>query len=291
VRCVLWSGYDRCQTLPLLLESPRGRIDARHVELPHSVAKNWVQPVARLGYVARGVVYLCIGYLAACASLGAGSPRGAVGALRELMLNSGRWVMLGLAIGLAAHAAWRFVQAATDPECPRGKHRRLLRGLYVVSGLANGSLAITAWKLFRGVRSGDVGDGEEEVARILLSQPLGRWLVGLVGLAFLAYAVEQVVVACRANFAKYISVSDAPMRRGVVAVGKIGILARAVVLAILGWFFIDAARRYDARAAGGTEEALRWLGHGWLLGLVAAGLIAFGLLQLAYARFRRLQAP
>ncbi|RYG81180.1 DUF1206 domain-containing protein, partial [bacterium] len=61
--------------------------------MPDPVAR-WVEPVARVGYVARGVVYLGIGYLAVRASLGAGSPSGAGGALRELMLNGGRWVIL-----------------------------------------------------------------------------------------------------------------------------------------------------------------------------------------------------
>ncbi len=259
-------------------------------DLSPPVAK-WVSPVARVGYVARGVVYLGIGYLALRASLGAGSPRGAVGALRELMQGGGRWLMLALAAGLAAHATWRFVQAIADPECPRGKHRAPLRVLYLFSGLINGSLAFTALRLFRGVSpSGGEGDGEERVAGLLLSQPFGRWLAAIVGIAVLGYAVQQVVVAVGANFAKLISVSEPSMRRKVIAVGRLGIAARAVVFGILGGFFIDAARRHDPAAAGGTEDALRWLGQGWLLEVVAAGLLAFGVLQLAYARYRRMSS-
>ncbi len=259
------------------------------VDIPRSLPK-WVTPVARVGYVARGVVYLGIGYLAGRASLGAGTPRGASGALRELTLNGGHWVIGALAAGLAAHAVWRFVQAALDPECPRGKRRRLLRVLYILSGIVNASLAYTAWQLFRGTPRSGADEGEERVAGLLLSQPLGRWLVGLVGVAVLAFAAQQLYVAWHVNFAKYIEVHDPRIRRVVIAIGRLGIAARAVVLAILGAFFIDAAYRYDASAAGGTDDALSWLGRGWLLGLVAAGLIAFGLLQFAYARFRRLHA-
>lgn len=259
------------------------------VEMSPAVA-SWVPPVARVGYVARGVVYLGIGYLACRASLGAGSPTGASGALRELTMSGGHWVIGALAVGLAAHAIWRFVQAALDPECPRGKRRRLLQVLYAFSGIVNVSLALTAWQLFRGAPRSGGDDGEEKVAAVLLSQPLGRWLVMLVGVAVLGFAIQQLYVAWRANFAQYIRVDGPRMRRAVIAIGRTGIAARAVVFAILGSFFIDAAHRYDAHAAGGTDEALKWLGRGWLLGLVAAGLIAFGLLQFAYARFRRLHA-
>ena len=65
-------------------------------------------------------------------------------------------------------------------------------------------------------------------------------------------------------------------------------IAALTVFIILGGFCIDAAWRWDPSAVGGTGDALRWLGHGVPLAIVSAGLVAFGLLQLAEAGFRRI---
>ena len=76
-----------------------------------------------------------------------------------------------------------------------------------------------------------------------------------------------------------------------VAIGRFGTAARGVVLGLVGSFFIAAARRFDPDQAGGTEEALRWLGNDWLLALMALGLVAYGLFQLAKARYRVIETP
>ena len=53
---------------------------------------------------------------------------------------------------------------------------------------------------------------------------------------------------------------------------------------------VQAARAYDPSRAGGVREVLRALGRhyasGWLLGLVALGLVAFGVFGLVEARHR-----
>lgn len=245
----------------------------------------WVPPLARLGYAAKGVVYLVVGYIAARAAFAAGSPTGAAGALREMLQEGGRWLVLLVALGLLAHVLWRVVQAVLDPEGPPGEKRIGLRLFYLLSGIVYGSIALTAFDLFRGRRRSD--DGEEHFVAALLSQPFGRWLVGAIGLAVIAYGLHQLVQAFRGDVAKHLRIGDVQRHRAVVAIGRIGTAARGVVLGIIGTFFIDAARHYDAHQAGGTDDALRWLGQGWLLGAVALGLMAYGVLQLAKARYRR----
>ena len=263
------------------------RINLAGARAAHEVA-SWVPPLARFGYAAKGIVYLIIGWIAAKAAFAAGSPEGSTGALREMASNGGKIAIYVIAAGLFAHVVWRFVQAALDPEHP-GEQRAGMRAFYAISGLIYGSLALTALKLAQGRDPGD-GGNESRVAE-LMSQPFGRWIVGLIGVGVLVYGIHQLVKAFRGDVAKRLGVHDPDKNRAIVALGRFGTAARGVVLGILGAFFIDAARRFDPKAAGDTQDALLWLGNGWPLAVVAIGLMAYGAFQIAKALYRRIATP
>ena len=80
----------------------------------------------------------------------------------------------------------------------------------------------------------------------------------------------------------------------IVRLGRFGIAARAVVFAMIGVFLIRAGMQEDSGEAGGIAQSLRVLGstdHGRIvLSLVAFGLIAYGIYQLATARYRHMRA-
>ena len=82
------------------------------------------------------------------------------------------------------------------------------------------------------------------------------------------------------------------VRRAYAALGVFGHLARAVVFVLVGYGLIRAAADYDPRKAVGLDEALRELARAsygpQLLGLVAAGLIAFAVYSSADARYRKI---
>jgi hypothetical protein len=71
-----------------------------------------------------------------------------------------------------------------------------------------------------------------------------------------------------------------------------GHVARAVVFALVGVFAIEAAVDFNPSKAVGLDGALAKLAHqsygSALLGIVAAGLVAFALYSLADARYRRI---
>jgi hypothetical protein len=72
--------------------------------------------------------------------------------------------------------------------------------------------------------------------------------------------------------------------------GVVGYLARAVVFALVGAFLIRAAIQYDPKEAIGIDGALQKLAGQTpgplLLGVVAAGLIAYGLFYFVRAAYR-----
>src|SRR4051794_17062940 len=88
-------------------------------EAAHEAAP-WLEKLARLGFVARALLYMTIGALATAGALRlAGTPhgttgqRGAMGAL--LAAPAGRVLLVIIAVGLFGYAAWRFIDAAIDP--------------------------------------------------------------------------------------------------------------------------------------------------------------------------------
>src|SRR5689334_15420365 len=87
---------------------------------PRAVRKvrPWLRKLARAGHAAKGVVYLLVGGLAVQAALGfGGETTDPKGAIRNLAgLPGGKVLLPLLAIGLAAYAVWRVLQAALDPD-------------------------------------------------------------------------------------------------------------------------------------------------------------------------------
>ena len=75
---------------------------------------------ARIGYAAKGVVYLAIGLVAIRAAVGAATPAGYRGAVLELLkLPVGALLVGAVAAGLLGYAGWRLVRAFANPEHDR----------------------------------------------------------------------------------------------------------------------------------------------------------------------------
>lgn len=260
-------------------------------EVAHDAA-GWVPPMARLGYAAKGAVYLIVGWLAMRASMAAGEAEGATGALRSLVdEDGGRWILMVIALGLLAHVAWRVVQAVMDPEHrgERGDAKRLaMRVFYAISAVIYGSLAVTAWQLSRGRSEGD--DDRSTWIAWLLDKPFGSWAVMLIGLGIIGYGLHQLYKAASGNVNKRIEAHDARAQQGMRTLGRIGTGARGLVLLPLGWFVFNAGRLYRADDVD-MEAVLKMLGNGWLLGAVGFGLAAYGGHQIGKALYRRIERP
>lgn len=257
----------------------------------HQVA-GWVPPVARVGYAAKGVVYMLLGYIAFKAGLASGEPQGAAGALKSLVDEPGGNLMLMLiAAGLLAHVVWRLVQALLDPEHhERDSKRIFMRMFYALSALIYGSLAYTAWQLASLGRA-EGGNGAEIWIARLLDKPFGTWLVMAAGLGVIGYGLHQLVKAARGNVNGHMGTGSAATSRAVRTIGRIGTAARGLVLLPVGWFAFNAGRLYRASTAADTGEVLKMLERGGLLAAVGLGLLVYGVHQIAKAVYRRIERP
>jgi hypothetical protein len=259
-------------------------------------AKPWVEQLARLGFAAKGIVFITVGVLAGQMALGRGGGiTDAEGALQTIAARSYGTFMLGLvALGLAGYAVWRVVEAWVDPERegsePKGLAKRVGHALV---GVVYAGLALSAIGILRGDGGGGANVDEQSLTGWLLAQPMGRWLVGLVGAGVIFYFLGQVLRAFRGEFPEQLRAGDLSGERGRWAkrLGTFGLIGYGVVFGLLGFFLIRAALVYDPGQAGGLDRSLETLArqpYGQaLLGIAAAGLVAYGCYMLLIAWFRR----
>lgn len=256
--------------------------------------RSTLKMLARLGYAARGIVYLVIGSLAVKAAMGdGGATTGSRGAIRELADEpTGQILVAVVAIGLVGYAVWRFIQAVFDAD-DHGTDAEALavRGGLFVSAITHSLIAIFAFSLLFGSGGGSGGDGTESWTAKLLSQPFGQWLVGLVGVAVIGAGIAHAIKAWKTKFERYLDMSESQMRL-FRPVAIFGLVARGIVFVITGGFFIVAAwqaQPEEARSMGETLQTLQGQPYGaWLLGIVAVGLFAFGIYSSIEAIFRQI---
>jgi hypothetical protein len=258
-------------------------------------AHPWAERLARFGYAAKGAVYLVTGALAVGVATGAGGrATDQRGALEEIGAQPFGWVLLGLvAVGLVGYVIWRIVQAVADPDREgrdaRGVTRRIGYGL---SALVYAGLALTAGQLV--LESGGGGSSPRDWTAWLLSWPLGWVLVAGVGAGVAGYGVYQLYQAYEAEFRDYLELGRMSGREKtwITRGGRFGLAARGVVFGILGFFLVLAALQSEPNEAGGLGDALQTLIQQplgpWILGVVALGLVCYGLFMLAVARYRRI---
>ncbi len=253
--------------------------------------------LARAGFAARGLVYGIIGILAIEVAGGAGgTTTNQQGALKTIAHEPfGKVLLILVAIGLGGYALWRFVHVLLG-HGPEGSDSGFERLAAFGSGIVYAGLCAIAVEILLGsgsASSGGSGNASKTTAGVL-GWPGGRWLVGVAGAVLIGIGLYQGYRGISRSFLKDSKTEQmsARVQAWIEWVGSFGHLARGVVFGLVGVFLIKAAIEFDPRKAVGLDGALAKLAHAsygpFLLGIVAAGLIAFGIHSLSDARYRRI---
>jgi hypothetical protein len=248
--------------------------------------------LSRAGFVARGLIYFIIGLLALRLALGLGGRlTDQQGALHTVANQPfGKFLLVLVAVGLGGYALWRFVRAAVG-HGPEGTDSRFDRVAALASGVVYLGLCIIAVRIL--TSSGGSTNPHRTTAGVF-GWPAGTWIVGAAGLILIGVGLYQGYRGVTKDFladSKTEEMTPA-VRKWIGRIGLIGYLARMVVFTLVGVFLVKAAAEYDPREAVGLDGALaKLLHHAYgplLLGIVAAGLIAFAAYSISDARFRRI---
>lgn len=252
------------------------------------VSPQGFQTLAKMGYVARGAVYLVIGGLAVMAALGkGGETTDSKGAIIEIMHQPfGTFLLIVLVIGLFGFVLWRMVQAVKDTDA----HGTSAKGIAVrialfASAISHGLLALWTVKLLLGNENRSQ-DGEQ-----FLATDLGQIIIGLAGLAFVGTGLAHIYKGWTASFERYMCI---PHDKNMWArpLCQFGLISRGIVWCIVAWFCITSALSAKSGEIKGIVDALELLRESsygiWLFGIVAAGLFAFGVYSILQAMYRKI---
>jgi hypothetical protein len=278
------------------LENP-----ARDVKREAQSGRGWYAVLARTGLVAKGLSFGLVGALAIKLALGAGGEATSrQGALAQLAHHSfGKFALIALALGFAAYALWRLVQAfAEQRDSDEGAAKVWAKRIgYIGRGVIYAGLTFSAVKILTGSGGGQSQNSSaHKSTALVLSWPAGTWIVGAAGVAIAGVGVWNLYRGLSRSFEdkwRVGSLSPAWRNWGGRA-GVVGHLARFVVFGLIGIFVTKAALDYNPKDAIGLDGALQKLAHAsygpYLLGLTAAGLIAYGIYCLVDARLRDVSA-
>ena len=273
-------------------------------------SRGWIEKFGRLGYLTKGIVYGIIGVLAVQAAFSAGgSTTGTRGAILEIGDNPFGQILLALtALGLLGYAVWRFIEAAFDANDEGTDAKGIAKRLaYGVSALVHLGLSVWAATIVLGSGggggtsggatggggAGGGGGSQQAFTAELMSQPFGQWLVAIVGAIILVVGLYHFKKAYTASFMEGYKRGEmsAQERKWAKRLGKWGLYARGVVFSMIGVFVIQAAIQADpseTKGLGGALQTLAEQPYGpWLLGLVAIGLISYGVYCVSRARYSR----
>ena len=163
--------------------------------MPHERGLVWL---TRLGFAARGLLYLIIAWLA----IGTGRAEDLTGALEYL--RGERALLMIILAGFLAYGFWRVTDAIFDSEGHGdGKKGALGRAGAGASGIIYLFLAWQAWRFLKG-DGGDSGGGAQEQAGTVMELPGGTLLIEIGGIILFLAGLWQVKRAISGDFCKHL---------------------------------------------------------------------------------------
>jgi hypothetical protein len=282
-------------TKQLVSEKIEETIKAAEETVRHPYTKKF----ARFGFYTKGFLFIVIGMLAVFVAIGQkggelADPSGALTTIAEKPY--GRILLIVFIVGAISHGGWNILRAIADIDNAGGGVQGIFkRSIAAGVGIFYIFLAWTGWSLIISEKIVDQnGVITKTMVGILLSLPLGTILVLIIGLSLIGGGIHEcysgITGKYQENFRLFPLGNN--QRRIIGALGVLSFTARALIMGLMGYFFIAAAVNYNADEAAGLDGALAALartGYGkTLLFVTAIGLVCHGILSLYEAKFRRI---
>lgn len=244
----------------------------------------------RVGFVAYGLVHLVLAWLAVQLALGSSSGKvSSKGALHQLAQQPlGKTVLIVVATGLFVLVLWRLLDAWVGHRGEDGAKLWRHRASDVLKAAVYGAVGVSALQVVLGAGSG--GSGARTWTARLMDLPGGQVVVGVAGLAIVAYGAAQVGKGLNGKLRDKLSAegSAGDVGRFYLALGRAGYTAKGIAAALVGVLVCYAAVTHDPQKSGGLDQALHQVldqpfGRPLLLAM-AAGIACYGLFSFARAR-------
>lgn len=270
------------------------------VEAAEEIVKHpLVKTLARFGFYTKGFLFIVIGIMAILVAIGdrggmLADPTGALATVAQFPL--GKIILILFIVGAFGHGAWNILRGTADVDNAGKSWRGIAtRSLAVGVGIFYLFLAWTAWDLFLTVHvTSENGAVQKTFVSILLAVPLGAILVAVIGVGVIGAGIHECYSGITGKYQENFKMYKLQGAKRIIVnlLGYFGFVARALIFALMGYFFISAALFYDAQIAVGIDGALLTLSQTYygktLLFVTATGLVCHGVLSLYEARYRRI---
>lgn len=259
-----------------------------------------VKKLSRFGFYTKGVLFIVIGILAMSVAVGfrggkLADPIGALGTIAQKPF--GTILLILFIIGAVGHGFWNVLRGAADVDDMGNDWLGVIkRSISVGIGIFYVGLALSALSFLLSVSVSDEnGQLPKTIVSVLLAIPiLGVILVFLIGLIIVGAGFHECYSGISGKYQENYRSWEIKGWHGkfITFLGVLSFTARAVILVLMGWFFISAAIDYNPNEAAGIDGALLALAqtaYGEILLFVTAfGLICHGILAFYEAKYRRI---
>jgi len=261
-----------------------------------------VESLARFGYATRGLIYFVIGLLTTLLAFGYGGKttdqQGAIAMIGKQPF--GRQLLWLVLIGLVCYSLWGLIRAILNPlHKTHDVKGYAIRVGYFVSGIGYLTLVLPTYGLISGgsqpAQTGVQQDQIQKFVASVLAIPLGKWLVGIIGIIVILVGLYQFIQGFIPVFEKQIIlVNLTPVQvKRVNFLGRFGTVSRGIIFSLIGIYLVYAAYMSNSKLAKGFDSAMTSIlqqpfGR-WFMGIIALGLISLGLYSLCVAIFFRLK--
>jgi hypothetical protein len=270
------------------------------VEAAEEVVRHpYITKLARLGFYSKGFLFIVIGMLAILVAIGEqggqlADPAGAIS--RIATVPFGKAVLIIFIFGATGQGLWNILRGLADVD-DAGKSVQGIIKRCIAGGVGIFYLYL-AWAASSVVLASRVtvenGTVQKTMTAFFLALPLGTIFVGLLGLIVIGAGVHEcysgITGKYQENFKTY--KMEEGSRRILNVLGYLSFTARALIFALIGYYFVWAAINYNPDEAIGIDGALLTLSRTYygktLLFITAAGLVCHGILSLYEAKYRRI---
>lgn len=263
------------------------------------VRHKWVRRLSRLGFYSKGLLFIIIGAIALMVVIGVHGAkltdqRGALAAISEEPY--GRVFLIIFVVGATAHGLWNILRAVVDIDnLGRKWFAIFVRVISALTGVFYMGLGLSAAEIVVAARvQPGSSQAEETFVSVLLFIPvIGVIWAVTIGLGLVGAGVSEFYSGISGKFrGTYKTWRIHGVHHTVInGLGILSFSVRAVLMVVMGWFFIKAPFDAHPGPIGLDAALLTLLGTAFgrtLVAVAGVGLIAHGVLAFYEARYRKL---
>ena len=281
-------------------QAVKEKIEETVEKAEETVKQPFVKSLSRFGFYTKGALFIIIGILAISVAIGLrggklADPTGALGTIAQKPF--GKIILILFVVGAIGHGLWNILRGAADVDDAGKSWLGIVKRLFFIGiGVFYIGLALTALSIFLSANASDAnGKLPQTFVTILLYIPLvGVILVFLIGLGLVGAGVHECYSGISGKYQENYRSWEITGWHGkfIWVLGVLSFTARAIILGLMGWFFIQAAIDYNAENVVGIDGALLTLAqtsYGELvLFVMGIGLVCHGILGFYEAKYRRI---